>query len=528
MRFHCRFVRTAVAFLVLATPVLLVSGRLERSHTSSDRLIDDIRYLTSPSLRGRGTGSSGLTKAADYISAQFARAGLKPLGGASYLQTFAVTTGAKLGPGNTLVWKRGDQVHALELGADFEPFAFSSSGSLSGTPVFAGYGVTACEYGYDDYAGIDVRGRIAVILKHEPQEYDSASPFEGRVYTEHSQIYKKLLNARAHGAKAVLLVNDTANHSGPDALEKLTELPSPGGAGLISAGLRADVAEEWFAGTGKSLASIEENIDRRLEPESFEFPEDLRIEWHAHVESTEKQVANVVGYLPGETQEYVIAGAHYDHLGTGEQFSLAPAGAGMIHPGADDNASGTAAVLALARWFGAQPKLHRGIVFAAFAGEEIGLLGSTRFTDSPALPLKNAVAMINMDMIGRMRERSLMVGGVASGDGLREIVETAARDFPFELQMSGQAVYGSSDHTAFTSHEIPVLFFFTGLHPDYHRPTDTVDKIDGRNTALIADLAGSVVRSLAQSASRPAFHYMNGKKGCTAGTLPHTRDESDR
>jgi Zn-dependent M28 family amino/carboxypeptidase len=136
--------------------------------------------------------------------------------------------------------------------------------------------------------------------------------------------------------------------------------------------------------------------------------------------------------------------------------------------------------------------------------------------------------MINMDMIGRMRERSLMVGGVASGDGLREIVETAARDFPFELQMSGQAVYGSSDHTAFTSHEIPVLFFFTGLHPDYHRPTDTVDKIDGRNTALIADLAGSVVRSLAQSASRPAFHYMNGKKGCTAGTLPHTRDESDR
>lgn len=382
--------------------------------------------------------------------------------------------------------------------------------------VFAGYGITACEYGYDDYGDIDARGKVVLILRHEPQEYEASSTFEGRIYTEHSQIFKKLLNAKAHGAKGVLLVNDTGNHSGPDNLDRLTALPSPGGAGIPFFDVKAAVVEPWFTEAGKNFAEMQSELDRTLRPHSFVFP-NFTIEMDSDVNARAEQISNVAGYLPGATAEYVVVGAHYDHLGNGEQFSLAPDKVGTLHPGADDNASGTAAVIELARWFGSQPKLHRGVLFVTFAGEEIGLLGSTEFTTQPPFPLSLAVAMINMDMIGRMREHKLTVGGVNSGTGLRDLTDAAARQFPFDLQTGGDAVYGLSDHTAFTSHSIPMLFFFTGLHADYHRPGDTVDKIDSRSTALITDLVATVITSLAEAPERPRF-LSPGNTGNTCST----------
>jgi len=510
-----------MAALAVLLSVGLLSGRA-KIRVDGGKLLDDIRYLTSAPLGGRNSGSAGLQKAADYVASVFAQAGVKPVPGKTYYQQFPVTVGALIGPGTHMSWAGSAGTKALDLHNDYEPYAFSAANLVRAGVVFVGYGITACEYGYDDYAGLDVRGKAVIMLRHEPQEYEVSSVFEGRVYTEHSQLLRKMLTAKTHGAAAVLLVNDTATHSGPDNLEKLSFLPSPGAAGIPFAGIRSGIVETWIASAGHDFAAIQSDIDKNLQPISFEIP-GIAIELRTNVVSEQRNVANVVGYVPGTTSEYLVVGAHYDHLGNGEQFSLSADHNGAMHPGADDNASGTAAVLAIARWFGAQPPMRRGVVLVAFAGEEVGLLGSTWFTHSPPLPLGSATAMLNMDMIGRMREKSLTVGGVESGSGLRSVVESVAKAYPFELQTGSQAVYGSSDHTAFLAHGIPSLFFFTGLHADYHRPSDTADKIEKRNTALIADMVAEITASLAEAPTRPVFRRQSSGAGvCPEQIIPHT------
>lgn len=522
-----RVTRCAAALSLLIS-LSLVSGR-DRSRVSAEKLLDDIRRLSSTAFGGRATGSPGLSKAADYIASRFSQASIRSLNDSGYLQPFPVTTGAKAGPNNSLRWLQAGKTSELQMGKDFEPFAFSANGYVGGQLAFAGYGITACEYGYDDYASIDVKGKVVVMLRHEPQEYEASSSFEGRVYTEHSQLFRKLLNARAHGAAAVLFVNDTANHSGPDNLEKMSSLPSPGGASIPFTGIRSGVVEQWFReAAGRSFEDAQKEIDRKLEPQSFAFAGDLSVELRTDVDAETRIASNVIAWLPGYTSEYVIVGAHYDHLGLGEQYSLAANTTGVIHPGADDNASGTSGVLAVARLLAEQPKARRGVLFVTFAGEEIGLLGSTWLTSHPVLPLRDAIAMLNMDMIGRLRDNTLTVGGTQSGEGLRATVEAAAKRFPLVLQMDGQALYGSSDHTAFTSHGVPALFFFTGLHADYHRPADTVEKVDARNTALVTDLVAAVTAFLTASPERPKFRYTAAGSNCFPEKIAHTDGGSGR
>lgn len=483
----------AGALLLVAAAFSAISA--SRLRVDEGQLVEDVRYLASVRLEGRGTGRAGLDLAAEYIADQFRRAGVLPAGPNGYFQRFSVTTDAALGESNSLV-VQGDTGSALQLSRDYTPLTFSASGVASGPMVFAGYGITAKEYGYDDYAGIDARGKIVVILRHEPQEFDGESVFEGRIYTEHSQMLRKALNARAHGAAAVLYVNDVASHSGADVLEALNTFPGPANTGILFAHVKAEAVERWFQVAGRSFGDTQRVINEEGRPQSFSFPISLQASVSLDVRSKQVTVANVAALLPGVTSEYVIAGAHYDHLGFGEQYSLAPDQTGVAHPGADDNASGTAGVLAVARYFAAQPKTRRGILFLAFAGEELGLLGSTHYTDQPLIPLQNAVAMLNMDMIGRLREARMTVGGSFSGEGLRELVERAGRRHGLELDTDDRTVYGSSDHTTFLARQIPVLFFFTGLHADYHRPSDTPDKIHGREIAsvvrLVADVAGEI------------------------------------
>jgi hypothetical protein len=494
-----------ITVLGLAGAFVLWAAPAAKVHVSAVHLRDDIRFLSAPEMGGRGAGSEGLSKAARYIADAFSRGGIPPVPGTTYLQTFTITVGARDGGGNRLECDGSGTHEPFAFSKDFIPLNFSASGSVSGRLVFAGYGITAPEYGYDDYAGIDVRGKIAVVLKHEPQEYDNNSVFEGRVYSEHSQLFRKALNARQHGAAAVFFVNDTANHSGGDTLDPLTALPSPGSAGIPFVQVRSEIIAKWFEIAGKHFSDVQTAIDQEARAQSFAFPDQLRITIVVDVKSTQKEVTNVVAYVPGQTAEYVIIGAHYDHLGRGEQYSMAPDAAGTVHPGADDNASGTAGVLSLARWFAAQPKMKRGVLFIAFAGEEIGLLGSSYYTSHPLLPLHDAVAMINLDMIGRLREHKLTVGGTSTGEGIRALVQAAGRRSGLELETDDLAVYGSSDHTTFKARSMPVLFFFTGLHPDYHRPTDTPDRIDFKATAQVVDLAGTVAAELATRPGRIVF-----------------------
>jgi aminopeptidase YwaD len=485
---------------------MLAAGALSAANISSIEYLGIIKFLASPELRGRGTGSPELEKAAGYIRDQFRSMNLKPLSGDSYYQDFDVTTTARLGRNNTLAYTSGDKAESLQFQADFVPLNLSGAGQVSSGVVFAGFGITAPEYNYDDYAGIDVKGKTVVVLRHEPQEFDDHSVFDGKVYTAHSQIFSKATNAKIHGAKAVIMVNDVAVHSNDtDDLEKFGSTAGPDNAGIDFVQVKAASVNKWLAPTGKTIQAIEADIDKALKPESFALPDTLRLDMNIDIAREVKTVHNVGAYLSGETNEYVVIGAHYDHLGLGEQFSMAPSLAGTVHPGADDNASGTAGVIELARWFSREPRHKRGVLFLTFAGEELGLLGSSYYVNHPVLPLKDAVAMINMDMIGRIRDRKVYVGGVGTGTTFADLLKQTAPKHDFEADVTERAGYGSSDHTSFTTKQVPVLFFFSGLHADYHKPSDTWDKIDAPDAVRLLDLVADVTDHLTDSSPRPQF-----------------------
>jgi Zn-dependent M28 family amino/carboxypeptidase len=291
--------------------------------------------------------------------------------------------------------------------------------------------------------------------------------------------------------------------------------------------VREAVVNEWVRDAGHDLLATEEAIDEDLKPRSFALP-GMEIRENVEVEREVKTVHNVIAYLPGEMPEYVIMGAHYDHLGLGGQYSMAPLLTGRVHPGADDNASGTAGVIELARYFsevyrGQKPK--RGLLFMAYAGEELGLLGSGYYANHPLLPLDDAVAMLNMDMIGRVREGKLYIGGAATGTSFRADLDelVAKTDFRVDYSESG---YGSSDHTSFTARQVPVLFFFSGLHGDYHRPSDTWDKIDAPAAVNVLKLVSGMVGKLETEKDRPVFVRAKGDEAVVGGAVHGRAGES--
>jgi aminopeptidase YwaD len=493
--------------LLSAGATLLLAGvLLGAAELSSDEYLSYVKYLASENMKGRATGSPELEKAATYIAEKFRAVGLQPLDNGGYLQDFDVTTSARLGSHNSMTYREGHGKHTLKLQQEYMPLNLSARGRVTGQAVFAGYGITAPEYNYDDYAGIDVKDKIVIVLRHEPQEYDPKSVFDGKVYTAHAQMFSKAANAKMHGAKAILLVNDVAAHrTDEDRLEKFGSVAGPGNSGIEFVQVKAELVSAWLALADKKLDTIEADIDKTLKPESFALPATLTLDLNVDVEREIKTVHNVAGYLPGETDEYVIVGAHYDHLGLGEQYSLAPSMAGTVHPGADDNASGTAGVLELAHWFSQGAKHKRGILFLTFAGEELGLLGSSYYVDHPELPLAKAVAMINMDMIGRVRDDKVYVGGAATGTTFQGVLKEATTRHPFHTDYSETGGYGSSDHTMFTAKQVPVLFFFSGLHSDYHKPSDTWDKIDAPEAVKLLGFIGDVLDHLMDDPGRPQF-----------------------
>jgi hypothetical protein len=471
--------------------------------------LDDVNYLASPALKGRATGSQELETAAEHIASLFRSFGLKPVDGKDYELPFPAEIGAKLGPGNAFAFSDGGTTKTLKIGKDFEPFSFSTVGKTSDSVVFAGYGITAKPYHYDDYENVDVTGKLVLILRHEPQENDRRSIFDGKKLTSYATFVDKMANAKAHGARGVILVNDVTAHAGKE--DKLEEFGSTGGprdAGIFFVQVKESMAEEWFRAEGRDLRQIAAGIDSDLKPRSFELAK-LKVDLEVDLTHETKTVHNVAGFLPGTTPEYIVIGAHYDHLGLGDEHSLAPDLKGTIHPGADDNASGTSGVIELARWFSKQPQQKRGILFLAFAGEELGLLGSSWYVNHPSLPLGDAVAMINLDMIGRIREGHVFLSGTRTGTTLDRLVAGLKPPAPLNIDESGKNsgtnLSDASDHASFNSKGVPTLFFFSGLHADYHKPSDTADKINSNDAAKLLDYVAELTTRLADSPDRPKF-----------------------
>jgi hypothetical protein len=506
-----RFLR--VVFLLAAAVFLDASTPIQQADPS--RYLNDVKSLASPEMEGRGAGTKGLTRAEHLIEKRYKELGLQPAGVNGYLQPFTLVTGARLKSDNRFLVESGGSRHNLKINQDFVPFSFSASGEVTAPLVFAGYGATADEFHYDDYAGLDVKDKIVIVLRYEPSGFAEKSGNHG--LTQHSQLVTKAINARNHGAKAVVVLNGKLGDGEEDLLTRFGSVSGPENAGIIMVQAKNTIAESWFKSGGKLLKDAQEQINSATKPASFAFPDTLHLSLHIDIETMRATVDNVLAWLPGQTDEYVIIGAHYDHLGRGNFDSLAPSQIGQIHPGADDNASGTAGVLELARLLAPQRgQLKRSILFVDFAGEELGLLGSAAWVQNPTRPLAKAMAMINMDMIGRIQDDKIYIGGVGTGSTFKSVLEQAEKDTPFKVEYSAGG-YSSSDHTSFVTKKIPVLFFFSGLHSDYHKPSDTWDKINSPSAARLLDMIGNVTVQLAEAPDPPTFQVVAEDRPSTGG-----------
>ena len=456
-----------------------------------DRLQQHVKHLASEALEGRRTGTKGATEAARYIAAEFKRVGLKPLASGAqrngsesrYLQQFPYVAGVKLGNGNGFTI--GNE--KLETGVDWLPLGFSSSAKVTGKLVFVGHGITASELNHNDYANAQAAGQIAVALQGTP---DGANP-HGR-FARFEGVRWKAVAARNAGAKALVVIAREPNFK-DDRLTRLVYDNTGGEAGLPVIVLSRAAADRLLAASSTSLSQLEQSAP---DGKALTGPVNL---WTDVVRSV-VPAYNVIGMLEGSDpvlkKEYVVIGAHYDHLGRGGEGSGSLAQrSGEIHYGADDNASGTAGVLELARVFSAQnPRPKRSLIFMAFGGEEEGLLGSNYYVNHPLAPLASTVAMINMDMIGRMNNRRLVVGGVGTAQEWREII-AADPEKLFQLTLNEDG-FGPSDHSSFYGKQIPVLFFWTGTHNDYHKPSDTFEKINYEDKAGILRMVARIVNQM--------------------------------
>ncbi|MFO0582710.1 MAG: M20/M25/M40 family metallo-hydrolase [Anaeromyxobacter sp.] len=461
------------------------------------RARDEVTWLADPARTGRGTGTPGDPAVAAWIEARLREAGLAPAFPGGYAQAFEAPFRASLRPGNAL----SVGARALALGEGFVPFGFSDDGTARGELVWAGYGITAPELGYDDYAGLDVKGKIVLVAQDFPREDDPASPFRDPRGDRHGGWRRKAANARDHGAAGVVMVRDAWNHAGADVLPPWKG-QAASRAGIVAA--RATARALAAADVHVAALAAPGQVDGRPHSRALGVPASITVA----VEHEHATTANVAALLPGGAPalagECVVVGAHHDHLGLGGETSLAPAELGQVHPGADDNASGVAALLAVARALAAGPAPRRTILFVAFAAEELGLLGSAELVRAPppACPVERMSLMVNLDMVGRLRARRLYVDGGGTGQGLRDLVEAAAAGptpLPLDLAFGGDGD-GPSDHTNFHARRVPVLYLSTGAHGDHHRPGDTADGVDEGGIATIARLAARIV---AAAAARP-------------------------
>jgi aminopeptidase YwaD len=456
--------------------------------SAADSLRTHARYLASTELTGRAVDTPGIKLARDYIAKEFARYGLAPGGdNGTYFQAFDVATGVALKQPTRLAL--GDA--PLDVQTDWIPLGLSASGKAEGELVFAGYGITAKDYGYDDYAGLDVKGRVVLVLRYEPPPLDEKSPFQKPPrYSTHAALRAKANNARDHGAIGMILVD--LHHAGDEQKELISMRSSlwRGGNSIVAAQVKRRHLHAWLAPHGLSLTALKDHVDRLQKPAALTLPK-LKVSLTLTLEEIRQRTENVIGVLPGSDaslkRENVVIGAHYDHIGYGHFGTRDSSTEGEIHHGADDNASGIAVLLQLAERMSRQaPRPARTMIYAAFSGEELGLHGSRHYVNHPPFPLESTKAMLNLDMVGRLRDNRLTVFGANSAKEASAIVADAARDLALEVRQSDGI--GRSDHMSFYNKKIPVLHFFTGTHPDYHRPSDTWDKLNYEGMAKITDL----------------------------------------
>ena len=479
--------------IILTIFVLLSQNSFSQTKDNSEitipELYDHIAFLASDKLAGRQPGTEGGKLAAEYIREQMKKNGLKLLGDNGF-QYFDVITSVGAGKENHLSFSNFNGV----FNEDFIPVSFSANGQISAAVVFAGYGfeINQDSLSWNDYKNVDAAGKWAMILQGDPEIDKSDSPF-----LAHSSLRKKALVARDKNVAGLLIVAGT-KYDSKDELTKLVYDKSISDAGLPIIHIKRDVADNILSQSGKTITDLEKMLNETYKPNSFAVELEVNGETDLFQQKTKTQ--NVVGLLEGNDpilkEEVIVIGAHYDHLGMGGP------GTGSrrpditdIHNGADDNASGVASILEIIEKLAENQKnLKRSVAIVAFSAEEMGLLGSKYFTNNPTVKIENIKTMFNMDMMGRMdvEKKALTVGGTGTAIGLADLVDQFGSKYEVNIAKSPEG-FGPSDHAAFYMKDIPVLFFFTNPHDDYHTPADDIDKINFDGTKIIADLTYDLV-----------------------------------
>jgi Tol biopolymer transport system component/Zn-dependent M28 family amino/carboxypeptidase len=486
------------------------TGGEEAAALSAASLRSHVEYLASDELEGRLTGSKGARKAGKYIARQFETAGLQPLGdGGDYFQRFPFTSGVEVEKkkNELRVTSAEGRVIEFEVDKDFRPLAFTENAAVEGEVVFAGYGLRApgdAETGYDSYADLDVKDKIVLALRYVPEDVDMERRQQLNVY---AGLRYKALQARENGAKALLIVTGP-NSPNAGELVDLKFDQSLASSGIPVASISGNVASALFAGTGKSLQEAQDGLDvENPHVETAFLLEGVKVELATAVKREKGEGRNVVGYIPAPEnaghKQYVLIGAHYDHIGHGEIGSLARKGEeGQIHNGADDNASGTSVLIDLGRAIaadvGANPgKYTCGFIFAAWSGEEMGIIGSNYFAQNPPIPLEETEAYFNFDMVGRLRDNKLILQGTGSSSEWIKLIEKKNVVAGFNLTIQ-EDPYLPTDVTAFYPNNVPVVSFFTGSHEEYNRPVDDAETLDYEGMSRIGNLAKMMILDIAK------------------------------
>ena len=484
-----------------------------------ERVTEGIKFLASDDLGGRMPGTAGIEWAAKYIEVAYKKAGLKPLEDGTYRQEFIVKRGRELDRELKLdLTLTGPDSEAMKLnfGKDFVPQLGRAAFDKEAELVFVGYGITANDHNFDEYKNVDVKDKIVVLIRREPQQNDAESVFDGTDVSQHARITSKAQTARDAGAAGIIMVNDNVTADTPE--KDVLASPDEFGASVARIPffhVKRSVIDNLLKkspilqadGTKlDNLNAIEKSIDKSLEPLSQPIT-GVRAKMAAGFKDKEIRTSNIVGIIEGEgpnAHETIIIGGHYDHLGMGG-FGSRAGGRKEIHNGADDNATGTEAVVELARMFAKRGKAPgRRLVFICFSAEEMGLLGAYHYVKEPLFPLEDTVAMVNFDMIGWLRDDKLTVFNWNSCAEFAPILENANQATKLDLvkPVSG---FAGSDHLPFLQNKMPVMFMHTGLTSTYHTPEDDFETLDCDGALKVIQFTEGVIDGIANLETKPQF-----------------------
>lgn len=549
---RCAAARALLCVTLPAMLLIQLSAKAESNNATRTAVVErvgqDIRYLASKELEGRGVETKGIHLAADHMIEAFETAGLKPgMPDGTWKQSFKITLGkTQIDDRTALKFTDADGNERNIAVGTFQPIQRGTSGSAKGEMVFVGYGITSEDDQYDEYADVDVSGKILLMIRREPRQGQDGDAFEGKETSSHSYIDRKLSLAKQNGAAGIVFVNDPYTATTPSKDELVTSsMFGAKDSGLPFVHVRLSIIDSLLEahpltadvdGESVQLKSVREAaelIDKTLKPISQPV-EGWTAEVSTVFDSKSVEAHNVIGVLEGSgdlAEETIIIGGHYDHLGYGGYGSKDKSRTGEIHFGADDNATGTAAVMEMARRLGADKNNHRRLVFIGFSGEERGLLGSRHYVSEPVFPLDKTVAMLNFDMIGTLRNNRIDVNGVGTAKEFGPIVEAADEASSLDIRVI-EHPYAGSDHLPFFQKNIPVMFSFTGVTPRYHTPDDTFEVINVEGVVDVIDFTEHMLRAIDALPDAPEFQAVSRSRRRPAkipylGVIPNLGTDAD-